>query len=763
MCGIILTEFREEACTIKSDNQKPKPNSTKPKKKPLLTQKPKKEKGEGTQTNFKNIFENKYVRALTALFCVGVMVMSIVGVAAAAYLIDATKDDDALLNLNNIKLSFTTIIYDRYGNEYQRLTGEEHRIWVNLNDMNPMLPLAFLAVEDDIFEKHSGVNWKRTIGATLNYALDKVGLGFWDTQQGGSTITQQLIKNLTMDDDQDALRKLREIYRALVLEKQYSKEMIMEAYLNTLRLTGQNAGVESGANIYFGKHVDELTLAECASLAAITRNPTAYNPFTNPEAHTARRDYILLLMHEQGYITKEEMEEAIAEPLNLSDGTSSISQRGELNSYFTDAVIEEVITDLMAAYDMTRAEATDLLYNGGLRINSTVEPTLQAAMEAELIGNVNNAFPQNVSHMVEQRDENGNLVEVEEFPQAAMISLSYDGGIAACVGGLGEKPGDRVFNRAIDAVRPNGSTMKPIGAYALGIDYGFITYSSAFMDSPFQQIRDPQTGVIRDWPRNYSGQYAETEVLVYDAIARSLNTIAVKAGDQVGPRAIFDFLEGTLHVDSLVSSGPVNDMDLGPLVLGSLTEGISPAQLAGCYMMFGNGGQFSTIHSYTTVLDSNDNIILEKRIVTTQAISPETAYIMNRALYNVLHGGTANGLYSRTGPSVGKTGTTSDNKDHWFIGLTPLYVTATWWGYDTQDALTVNYNSHPPTTAWRNVMDAAQADLTAEEIGNFPTCSTVQRLTFCATSGDLAGPACPEQREGYYAPIRTPGTCIWHG
>ena len=683
---------------------------------------------------------------------------SMLSVVVAAYLIDATRDDDAVLNLNNIRLSFTTIIYDRHGNEYARLTGEEHRIWVNLDEMNPMLPLAFIAVEDEIFQTHDGINWKRTIGATLNYALSKVGLGFWDTEQGGSTITQQLIKNLTMDDSQDPLRKLREIYRAMVLEKQYSKDMIMEAYLNTLRLTGQNAGVESGANVYFGKHVSELTLAECASLAAITRNPVRYSPISNPEEHLARRDYILSLMYKQGFITEEEMNDAIAEPLVLTDGTS-MSQRGAMNSYFTDRVINEVIDDLMSEHDMTRTEATDYLYNGGLRIYSTVDPDLQAAMEEEFLNS--DTFPE-MSHIVRETDENGNVVEREEFAQAAMISLDYGGGIAACVGGLGEKPGDRVFNRATDAVRPTGSTMKPIGAYALGIDYGYITYSTAILDDFVDRIYDSQTGTIRNWPRNYSGNPSEEDILVYDAIARSINTVAVRVGQQVGARVIFDFLHGTLYVDSLVGSGGINDMDLGPLVLGSLTQGISPEQLAGCYMMFGNGGTFSTIHSYTRVVDSADNVVLEKKIITTQAISPETAYIMNRMLYNVLHGGTANGLSPR-GSAVGKTGTTSDNKDHWFVGLTPTYVTAVWWGYDTQDELTVNYRTHPPTTAWRNVMNAVQADMTLDEIGYFPVAPAVIRMSFCATSGDLAGPACPETREGYYSPIRTPGSCIMHG
>lgn len=694
------------------------------------------------------------VRVLTAIFCVCVMLGSILMVVVAAYLMDATKDDDAILNLNNIKLSFSTIVLDKNGDPYQTLSGDEHRIWVELDQMPDNLTNAFIAVEDNTFLKHSGVNWKRSFASLINEVIP-----IFDNRQGGSTITQQLVKNLTMDDKQDAMRKLREMYRAMLLEKQYSKDLIMEAYLNTLRLTGQNAGVESGANVYFGKHVEDLTLEECASLAAITKNPSAYSPFTNPEDHLTRRNYILGLMKNQGFITEEEYNTAVATPLNLSDGTG-LSNRGATNSYFTDVVIDEVINDLMAELGMSKAEATDLLYNGGLRIYSTVDPELQTIMEAEML-NEDGVFPEK-THIVEKTDEDGNTYEEEVPAQAAMISLTYDGSIAAVVGGLGEKEGDRVFNRATDAVRPNGSTMKPIGAYVLGIEFNYITYSSPFLDNYVKEIYDPALGRTRQWPRNYSGSYTEADVLVYDALARSLNTIAVRAGEQVGARQIYDFLSGTLHVTSLVGSGSSNDIDLGPMVLGSLTEGISPKELAGAYMMFGNGGYYSTIHSYTKVLDSSGNVILEKKIVTTQAISSETSYIMNRMLYNVLHGGTANGLYPSRVAAVGKTGTTSDDVDHWFVGLTPDFVTATWWGYDEQDTLRVNYRTHPPTTAWRNVMNAYYADIPANEINTFPVDSNVEIHAFCTESGDLAGPGCPGQANGYYKKERIPGTCFLH-
>lgn len=698
-------------------------------------------------------------KVLGVIVCICVIIGSILAVIISVYLVNATKNDEALLNLNNIKLSFTTILYakDEDGQyvEYQRLNGEEHRIWVNLQDMTPYLPQAFIAVEDNTFYKHHGVNWKRSVAAALNEGLGMVGLNLFSNRQGGSTITQQLVKNLTGDEKQDAMRKVREMFRAMVLEKQYSKDLILEAYLNTLRLTGKNAGVESGANVYFGKSVSELSLAECASLAAITKNPSQYNPFTNPEEHLSRRNYILDLMLKQKMISQEEHDAAQAEPLNLADSSASGGTIGT-NSYFTDKVINDVITDLISEKGYTKQEATNYLYNGGLRIYTTVVPKLQAAMENEMENGT--AFPDR-THMVDVLDENGNKTgqQTEEHAQAAMISLTYDGGIAACVGGLGEKSGDRILNRATDSVRQVGSAMKPIAAYCLGIDYNYITYSSALLDSPIQ-IRDPDTGQMVDWPQNYNKIWSNTDILVTDAIARSLNTIAVKVGQMVGTRVMYDFVKDTLHVTSLDEK---KDVDLSPMVLGGMTHGISPLEMAAAYMMFGNEGKYSTVHSYTSVEDTNGNVVLEKTVTTTQAISPEAATIMNHLLERVLQpGGTGNGLAPNRMSAVGKTGTTSDNKDHWFVGLTPYYVTATWWGYDTPDELIkFSYSTHPPTTAWRNVMNVAQATLPWK---GFEYSENVEKLTYCKVSGDLAGPNCTETAEGYYKPEKKPGTCILH-
>lgn len=699
---------------------------------------------------------------LGMLICVGVIVASILGVILSIYLVNATENDDMMLNLNDIKLSFTTILYaqdEETGDwvEYQRLgsqEGGESRVWVDLGDMNEYLPQAFIAVEDKTFKTHSGVNWKRSFSALINSVTTKIGLPLYSSLQGASTITQQLIKNLTGDEEQDAMRKFREMYRALVLEKKYSKDLILEAYLNVLRLTGQIAGVQAGANTYFGVDVADLTIAQCASIAAITKNPYAYNPYTFPEEHVNRRNHIIELMYEQKMITAEQRDEAQAAPLGLAQSSSS-SSSGSRNTWFTDTVIEEVITDLQAEYGYTRAEATSLLYNGGLRIYTTVVPSLQAAMDEVMSDG--SLFTGHIHTYTGTVD--GQTVTFEEDAQAAMISIKYDGGIAAVAGGAGEKEVDRGLNRAF-APRQTGSSMKPIAAYVLGIEYELITMTSSLVDSPFKEIKDEITGEMKDWPRNYVGEgvYENIGILVNSAIARSLNTIAVKVGNLVGINAMYDFLEGTLGISTLQNA----DKDLAPLVLGALTEGISPAEMAGAYMMFGNGGVHYEVHSYTTVENASGEVILDNNVTRTQAISEETAYIMLQNLMGVLQpGGTGSGLATNRMASAGKTGTTSDNKDHWFVGLTPYYVTATWWGFDHPDSLVkFSFASHPPTTAWRKVMNTAQAEL---EWKAFPTSKTVVEMTYCKQSGDIANGACPEQATAYYKPDRIPGQCVEHG
>ena len=694
------------------------------------------------------------------------MVGSVAAVWLASYLVDATKEDDRFLNLNDVKLAYTTILYaedpanpGQYV-EYHRLRNDtENRVWVDLDKIPQDVIDAFIAIEDNNFYNHKGINIKRTIAAAIN---EYTPIKLFSGRQGASTITQQLVKNLTEDMDVEGMgglfRKLREIFRAWTLEKNYSKDMILEAYLNTLRLSGQLGGVQAGANVYFDKDISDVTLAQAASIAAITNAPTYYSPIANPENNVERRDYILYLMLENEMITQEEYDEAIAEELVVVTDHETVAS-SDTTSYFTDMVIDQVIADLQTELGMTAGEATSYIYSGGLRIYTTVNPIIQKAMEEEFVTDGETFGGKNYKETVVTDKATGEQIII--YPQAAMASVDYDGKIVGVVGGLGEKTADRSLNRAVDSVRPVGSTMKPIGAYAPAIDMGYINYSTGLPDMPFKKIKDPKTEEERDWPRNYVGEgiYEEINIPVVHAIERSLNTIAVWAVDMLGPENAYDFLTNTLNISSLVPA----DIDHGPMALGSLSYGISPLEMAAAYAMFGNGGVYTTPYCYTTVETAQGDIILEKQVTTVQAISEDTAYIMNRALRQVIVGsrGTAAAV---GGPSrmesVGKTGTTSDDMDHWFIGLTPYYCTATWWGYDEQIPLSVNYSKHPPTLAWKNVMNIAQADL---EYKNFPTSKGVITLTYCKDSGDLATEACPNHATGYYTEDNKPSTtCYLH-
>ena len=548
-----------------------------------------------------------------------------------------------------------------------------------------------------------------------------------------------------------------------------SKEEILEAYLNTIGLTGNTAGVEAGANQYFGKSAADVTIAEAASIAAITKNPSRFNPYTNPEEHLKRRDDIILFMQQQGYITQAEAEAAWATPLNLVEKTTDENAAVQTDySWFTDQVISEVIDDLVAENPLgrenwDRAAANDYLYNGGLRIYSTVDTEVQTALEnVWLEGKYWESMP------IENYDDPNNPDDTPRTitTQAAGVVINYKGELVGVAGGLGRKTENRGFNRGTGMTRQVGSTMKAVAAYPLGIDMDLINYSSVLMDDYFP-IPDGKGGTRTDWPSNWSGRYSHSMTTVYEALKQSLNTVAVRVGDWVTPRTMFEFARETLGITTLDEN---SDIDLAPMVLGATTTGLSPYELAGAYMMYGDGGRMTSLHSYTSVRDYQGNEILEKDIVTTQAIGEDTAYIMNRLLHSVLfdRGGTAYGIHpdANVMDSIGKTGTTNDNKDVWFVGLTPKYVMATWYGYDQNEPMD-DYNSyyiyknkgsqkgHPGASAFAEVMDTVQAD---DEIVTWDMPETVEKGAFCTISGDIPTDGCP-RGTGYYKTGVQRGVC----
>jgi len=732
------------------------------------------------------------------MLCLCIMAASVGGVLLSMYIVQVTADDGETLDLDNQKNRQTSIIYDINGNEYASLSRNENRIWRELSAMPENLQNAVIAIEDKNFRTEPGINLKGTIGAALNAFT---GNRIWGTNRGASTLEQQLIKNLTGDNEQDNMRKVREIFRALGLDNKYSKETILEAYLNTIPLTGIIHGMEAGSIEYFGKHVEDLTLAECATLASITKNPTKYNPATNPEELIKRRNHVLYEMYTQGYITETEFNAAKAETVTLTEKTSTTENatRSSSNSWFTDALYTQLLSQLQEDLNYTADEAKELIFSGGLRIYSTVDPKVQEGVEKTMYNEDDlipalwheepvclRDYPADSSSWDEVQyddatglpitkegyavygqeaipvyaDEEGTTLKMgtstdPDYPndttvylcvyekvrtQAAMAIVDYSGNILAIGGGIGEKKYDLGFNRATSP-HQTGSTMKPIGAYALALDYKLINYSSQILDSPYYSaedkkvLKDQYIGVMspyseaaqsrsdvwRAWPTNYGGVGGQgNPMLVYDALQQSYNTVAVWVGDMVGVDYLYNFVHDTLECSYINAE---NDMDLGPLVLGSQSSGLTVVQLAGAYTMF-NTGTFTTPHYYTEITDYQGNMILDnnKYINTTQAISADTAYIMNRMMWNVLHSrkGTAYGKApDGEMDSVAKTGTTSNYKDYTFAGLTPYYVTAIWWGCDRPTEMDTlgkaGRNASPIQYAWKALMENLQADLPVKE------------------------------------------------
>ena len=756
------------------------------------------------------------------------MACSVAAVLLSMYVVQVTADPEGLLDIESRRTAQSTILFARNGDEYDTLTsGNSSSIWRALTDIPENLQHAVIAIEDKDFYDEIGVNFKRTIAAALNELTGQRLLG---SQQGASTLEQQLVKNLTEDDAVDYGRKFREIFRAIGMSNRYSKETILEAYLNTVPLTGVIEGVEAGARTYFGKSVEELTLAECATLASISKNPTGYNPATNPENLLTRRNHVLWEMLDQGYITQEEYDAATAETVTLVENPAATEDVAVSSnySYFTEAVIEELTRDIRAAYGYeSDAEAQNYIFTAGLRVYTTVDPAVQSAVENLMLnepdeyGNelfpalwheeeLETSIPAGSEYTTDENglplnpaDENGNAKAVfldEDIPiynndgtlktgtyqktdengnvtgeymtfyrnvrtQAAIAVVSSDlehkGEVIAVGGGLGEKTVDRGTNRAM-LPHQTGSSMKPIAAYCLGIDEGWINFSSPLEDGPlyskeskkmldedrvralglpldpYSPLNQARSDVWRDWPTNYNGMGGKGDImLVYDAIRQSFNTIAVKVGAMVGADAMYDFVTETLGLRYIDES----DADLAPLVLGSQYRGLTVVELANAYTMF-TDGNYSTAHFYTRVEDMNGNPVLDmtKIVSNTQAIEPETGVIMNRLLSNVWRSpGTANGMKPETEgiDAVGKTGTTTDFKDFTFAGLTPYYSVAVWWGYDRPyDMSTVKYNvdGKPTQRAFKYLMEEVQAGLPAKE---FYTNDNVIKAQFNTSTGSI--------------------------
>ncbi len=625
---------------------------------------------------------------LMVIGVVGVVCMSIITIYAYSFV-----NGDKVFDLDKEKFAQnqTSFIYGYDKNdklvEITRLHGEENRIWLNLDDMSPYLSKAFVAIEDERFEEHHGVDWRRVVGVIVK----PQNMG-----QGGSTITQQLIKNLTDSNDVTFVRKFNEMLSALNLEKHYSKTQIMEAYLNTIYLSHGCYGVRTAAETYFGKEVKDLNIAECACLAAITKAPTRYDPLLNPEQinpknNVSRRNWIIEKMYSTGQITEAEKNEALKTEIILTNSkkykkskkkTKSKNKKTEtINSYYTDYVIDEVISDLQKM-GYSAKKSKDLIYGGGLKIYTAVDFEIQNAIEDVYV---------NYRRMP------------DETVQGACVVMDYKGRILGLVGGCGKKKANRTLNRAWQSKRQPGSTIKPLSVYAPALQKSLdekdleIYWSTPTMDSPLLQLKDGKW-----WPTNEGGGYSGDNISIQRGLALSKNTISARTLEKIGPSYSYDYMVNRWHITTL----DIFDEDYAPMATGSLTNGVTVLEMTAAYQAFGNGGYYCEPYGYYKIEDSLGNVLIEKKPDESKeaALSETTAGIMNKLLQTVMTEGTGS-YYKLSGiQCYGKTGTTTESKDRWFIGGTPEYVCGIWYGYDTPKEIKYYLSPNPCGTLWNTVL-----------------------------------------------------------
>lgn len=608
----------------------------------------------------------------------------------------------------------TSIIYGYDENnkikEITRLHGEENRIWLDLDNMNPYLEQAFIAMEDQDFNKHHGVNWKRTIGVLVKPS--------YRGKQGGSTITQQLIKNLTDSNDVTFVRKFNEILSALNIEKHYSKDQIMEAYLNTIYLSHGCYGAKTAAEKYFGKDVKDLNLAECACLASITQFPTRYDPLLNPDNNKERATRILDNMLEQKMITQEQYNEAVNYKMiytnspeykgsSVKNGEKSKEKKEAINSYYTDFVISQVIEDLQkAGYSAKKAKS--MIYGGGLKIYSAID------------------F--NVQDSIEDVYENYRKMP-DETVQGACVVMDYKGRLLGIVGGTGKKTANRVFNRASQAKRQPGSTIKPLSVYGPALEKSLqddetnIFWSTPTPDKPLTKING------KPWPTNEGGKYSGGVVTLQHGLAQSMNTISAQTLDKIGTTYSYDFITNRFHISTLTAQ----DCDLAPMATGSLTYGVTVLEMTTAYQAFGNGGYYYEAYSYYKIEDSKGNLIIEKNPDKDReiALSESTSLIMNRMMQTVMTEGTGRSYKLSNIQCIGKTGTTTGSNDRWFIGGTPEYMCGVWYGYDKNKEVVYRLSANPAGTLWNLVMKNIYSNRSKYET-KFPTSELIVRRQFGA-------------------------------
>jgi penicillin-binding protein 1A len=651
---------------------------------------------------------NKILKRIILVLLIIILVGGFIGLGTAYAWIRSAKplNIDELLTLNQ-----TTYIVDEKDVVIDKLHANENRTTVTLDQIPKQLQDAFIAIEDKRFYSHFGIDIYRVFGAA------RVNIQTGKFSQGFSSITQQLIKKVYLTDKKALKRKVVEMYYAIQLERRFTKDQILESYLNTIPLGHNTAGVKEAALYYYGKDLDKLTLAENAMLAGITNNPSLYSPYRHFDNATKRKELILGEMLKQDKISKDQYDQAVAEEIKLTKVQNEVE-----TSYFADMVIHDVLEAIENELGYSEEEAQLKLFNGGLKIVATIDTNIQNAVEASFKNDA--MFPKG------KADANGNMQ-----PEAAAIVIDHTTGqVKAVMGGRSENV-RRGLNRATQSLRQPGSTIKPLAVYAPALDNGY-TISSVVDDSPVTYGNYS--------PDNYGGNFKGL-VTVREAIQHSLNVVAVKIVQDIGLSRSAEYLQ-KFGISSLVTNSKekTNDLGLGSLALGGLTKGIKPIEMAAAYAVFPNKGVYNKPITFTKIYDKDGNLIFENKPKKERVISEQVAYLMVDIMQGVVKGGTGGRASLPNMPVAGKTGTTTKNLDAWFVGYTPYYTTAVWMGHDEPKNLGFTGGSFP-AMLWKDIMSGIHKNLPAKK---FDMPSGLVSMEICTESGKRPSELCALDQRG---------------
>ncbi len=736
-----------------------------------------KSKNKNTAKTIKKVVGNSLTvvgTTITSMLLILVVAVCIIVTVITVYIL-SFKKTDFNTNLKEAQMDFVSFVYayDKDGQEQEvrRLIAGENRIWVDYEDIPPVVVNAIVATEDKRFWEHEGVDWSRTV-----YALAADVFGLSGEGQGGSTITQQLIKNITSDDEATWERKLREIFRALSLEEKYTKIDIIESYLNRVPYSNNISGVGAAAQYYFGKDIKDVDTAEAAILAGIIKNPVKRSPYYDLEKCKERQKTALYNLYEQGYISLKEYEDSVEEqvkfakvvygdafgyidPRSLETEPSEDEEKEEeetegyeayrwneyevTQNWYVDAAIDQAIDDYAELKGITTTAARNEIKGGGYKIYTNMDMELQDYLEEKY---------RDPHIAVTSYDPNA---KKEDLIQSACVIMDYTGTVLALVGGLGDKPGNECFNRATKAERAPGSTIKPISVYSTAIQQGLITFSTMIPDKKIPIPSEEHPKEIYYWPDNFANAGNDGSLMpAWQAVQLSRNTVAVRVTQMLTPRACFNQLTQNLGLSTLLQS----DIALSPMSFGAMTKGVTLLELTAAYQIFGNGGIYYEPKLYSRVIDSKGNVVLSQDFYGIQAIDRDTAWITNRMMRTVILDPGGSGRFTDFGKVevVGKTGTSNDEKNLVFMGLTTKHITATWLGYDDGRKIT-DYDHHRYCSQiWHDVMVGVE-DVNVEDKFK-PDTSAVERK-YCTKTGLLASEDCEFTAVGYYRKENLPDYC----